>query len=100
MNEQIFGAQLEGLPSVTRRDLIAAAANGAVLGLSRHSIESFVDTHYPDLATDRGLIGERIGVSSARQGALVKELGPRPLEIGEVTKWRQRERPRSIDRSR
>ena len=100
LNEQIFGAQLEGLPSVSRRDLIVAVANGATLGLSRNSIESFVDTHYPDLATDRGLTGERISVRSARQAALVKELGPRPLEIGDVAKWRQRERPRSIDRSR
>ena len=100
MNEQIFGAHFEGALSVTRRDLIAATANASSSGLLRSGIEAFVDTHYPELAADRGLSERRIGVAEARQSALVKARGPRPLEVEGVAHWRHRERPRSIERSR
>jgi len=100
MNEQIFGAHFEGLLSVARRDLIAATANGSVFGLSRRSVENFVDMHYPELASDRGLAAQRIGVTKARQGALVNQIGPRPLEVGDVAQSRYRERLRSAERSR
>ena len=100
VNEQIFGAHFEGAISVARRDLIAASANASSSGLLRSSVEDFVDTHYPDLAADRGLIERRIGVTEARQSALVKARGPRPLEAQDVARWHQRERPRSIERSR
>jgi len=100
MDEQIFGAHFEGAISVARRDLVAASANASSSGLLRSSIEAFVDTHYPALIADRGLTERRIGVAEARQSALVKARGPRPLEVEDVARWRQRERPRSIERSR
>jgi TrwC relaxase len=100
MNEQIFGAHFEGALSVARRDLVAATANASSSGLLRGSIEAFVDTHYPELATDRGLSEKRIGVAAARQSALVKARGARPLEVEGVAQWRHRERSRSLERSR
>jgi hypothetical protein len=100
INEQIFGAHFEGALSVARRDLVAATANASSSGLLRGSVEAFVDTHYPALATDRGLSEKRFGVIEARQSALVKARGARPLEVEGVAHWRHRERPRSIERSR
>ena len=100
INEQIFGAHFEGSISVARRDLIAATANAASSGLLRSGVESFVDFHYPELAADRGLTEKRIGITQARQSGLVSERGPRPLEIEDATRWRQRDRPRSFERSR
>jgi len=100
INEQVFGAHFEGSISVSRRDLIAATANAASSGILRSSVESFVDFHYPDLAADRGLTEKRIGITHARQSALVRERGPRPLEIEDAIRWRQRDRPRSFDRAR
>ena len=100
INEQIFGAHFEGAISVARRDLVAATANGASSGLPGDGVQAFVDIHYPELVADRGLTEGRIGVREARRSALVRERGPRLLEIQDGGRWHQRERPRSFERSR
>ena len=100
INEQIFGSHVEGSNGVARRDLVTATANAATSGLLASGVQAFVDFYYPELAADRGLTERRIGVIAARQSALVRERGPRPIAIEDLGTWRQRERPRSLERSR
>ncbi len=92
LDEHAFGAALEGLERVNRRDLVAAWADAATYGARATEVSRALDALYPALAASRGLAGPTLGRASARMSAAVRERGARPLDPGELSRWASRER--------
>jgi hypothetical protein len=86
---------LEGYVDVTRRQLVAAWANAASFGQAPGDLAMTIDRLYPELRESRGVREVTIAVSRARMIGAVRERGPRPLQVDELTSWAQRDRERS-----
>ena len=88
-----FAGAFEGLPTVTRRQVVAAWANAAVLGVAPRELTRTIDHHYPELVGSRGVREASIGVARARVPTLerIREADqPRTREL-----WRSAQRERS-----
>lgn len=98
-DEQSFAGALEGLLNVTRRHVVEAWANATVFGQDPDSLRESIDFMYPALRDSRGIRESSIGVGQARLTPIVRECGPRPLELAELAAWqgRYRDRSRSIE---
>lgn len=94
LDEHAFAAAFEGRDVVARRDVVRAWADAAVFGQSPARVTAAVDSCYPGLSHGRGVREVAIGVEEARQIRRVREHGPRPLDAGELDRWRQRSRER------
>jgi hypothetical protein len=95
LDEHAFGSALEGQVDVTRRQLVAAWANAARFGQAPGELARSIDRLYPELRESRGVREATIGVSQARMIGVVRERGPRPLHVVELSSWSQRDRERS-----
>ena len=98
-----YAGAFEGQLNVTRRQVVAAWANAAVLGQSPRATTRAIDRHYPELTRSRGVREMSIGVVRARTLELDRELGaPRLRALAlEPDPQRDRERSRSFaERSR
>ncbi len=98
LDEHGFAGALEGRHEVARRHVIEAWANAARYGQGARALTSAVDQLYPSLQGRGGVHERTIGLGEARMTARVRELGPRPLERGDLDQWRQRSR--EVARSR
>jgi hypothetical protein len=94
-DEHGFAAAFEGRASVTRRDVVAAWSDAAMFGQDAATLSRSVDLLYPALRDSRGLRAPGIGVADARLTGVVRDHGPRPVEIGDLARWRYRSRERS-----
>ncbi|MDE3007809.1 MAG: relaxase domain-containing protein [Acidobacteriota bacterium] len=92
IDEHRFGASLEGRREVARRHVVEAWSDAAILGQAPREIEGCVNALYPEWRDERGVREKTLGVWQARQSALVRERGPRPLEMRELSAWVQRSR--------
>ena len=88
LNEHTFGAAFEGRDRVARRDVVAAWADAATDGRTGPVVERCVDLCYPALVGEGGWREPTIGVSQARAVSLVRERGPRPLDVSNLERWR------------
>jgi len=95
LNEHAFAAAFEGRHEVHRHHVVEAWANAATFGASAHTIEGALDLMYPEVRAARGVRGPTLSVGRARMVASVRERGARPLDLAELTEWRQRTRDRS-----
>jgi len=103
LDEHVFAAALEGRPDAARRHVVQAWANAATYGQDPRELNSSIDRLFPTLAASRGVRESTIGLTQARMIAAVRERGPRPLDVAELSTWAQRSRERSgawPDRSR
>jgi len=92
LDEHGFAGALEGRHDVARRHVLEAWANAARFGQDAREITSAVDQLYPALQGRGGVHERSIGLGEARMTGRVRELGPRPLERGDLDQWRQRSR--------
>lgn len=94
-----FAGAFEGLATVTRRQVLTAWANAAVLGVAPRELTQTIDGHYPELLGSRGVRELSIGVARARVPTIerVRHAGePRAQE-----RWPPNQRERSrVDRGR
>ncbi|HEY7931951.1 MAG TPA: relaxase domain-containing protein [Acidimicrobiales bacterium] len=97
VDEHRFGASLEGRREVARRHVVEAWSDATILGQTPREIEACVNALYPEWRGERGVREKTVGVWQARQSALVRERGSRPLEAREIAAWVQRSRDRSRD---
>jgi hypothetical protein len=95
LDEHAFGSALEGHVDVTRRQLVAAWANAASFGQAPGELATTIDRLYPELRESRGVREATVSVSRARMIGAVRDRGPRPLQVAELSSWAQRDRERS-----
>jgi hypothetical protein len=95
LDEHSFSAQLEGRHDVTRRHVVAAWANAANFGQSTRDVSDTIDRLFPELSQSRGIREQTVGVAHARMISQVRERGPRPVHVTELSDWTQRSRERS-----
>jgi hypothetical protein len=98
LDEHGFAGALEGRHDVARRHVLEAWANAARYGQGAPELLSSIDQLYPSLRGRGGVHEPTIGLREARMIAAVHELGPRPLDRGDLDQWRQRSR--EVGRSR
>ena len=88
LDEHRFSAAFEGRDVVARRHVIAAWSDAVVFGHAGSDAQWCVDALYPTLREGRGVREAVIGVREARQVALVRDRGPRPVDVLELSRWR------------
>lgn len=96
LDEHSFASAFEGRHVIARRHVVAAWANAAVFGQAPRDIATSIDHLYPEVADARGVRERVMSVDRARMTAVVRERGPRNLEVSALAEWRHR----SLDRSR
>lgn len=99
VNEHSLGAEIELRHSISRRHLLAAWANGAAFGVPIDTLNSLMATYYPTLEHDFGLGEYQVARSDAIPWRLIREYGPRPLDLADARLWVHRVRERD-ERSR
>lgn len=98
LDEHRFAGALEGRLDVSRRYAVSAWADATPWGQDSRDTTRSVDALYPRLREGRGVHEAVISVREARMLAVVRELGPRPLERGAFDEWCQRSRERGRSR--
>jgi TrwC relaxase len=96
LDEHRFAGAFEGRYDVSRRHVVEAWANAASFGQDPKGIARSVDHLYPALGGRGGVYETTIPLRDARMIPSVRTLGPRPLEPGQLERWRER----SLDRER
>lgn len=94
VNEHALGAAIENRHIITRRHLLAAWAHGATFGASAETLTSLIATYYPQLENDRALSERSITRAQAIPWRMIRENGPRPLDLNGARHWIQRVRER------
>lgn len=97
LDEHSFTAAFEGRDLVARRHVVAAWANAAIFGHDAPGVSRSVDHWYPALRGSRGVRESLASVREVRMIATTRERGPRPLDVGDLDRWRQRSSARSRD---
>jgi hypothetical protein len=83
---------------VSRRHVIEAWANAASFGQNPKELTRSVDDLYPALRGRGGVYETAIPLRDARMIPAVRTLGPRPLERGQLERWRERSLERDSSR--
>jgi hypothetical protein len=98
LDEHRFAGAFEGRIDVSRRHVVEAWANAASYGQDPKELTRSVDDLYPALRGRGGVYEAAIPLRDARMIPNVRTLGPRPLDRGQLERWRERSLER--DRSR